>query len=1003
MLVLALFGLAGLDRVEAQVAPDTPWRTLESDRIVTTFPAGFEETARRATALAERAIDEVSALLGPSDVDRVQLLLTTDTDASNGFARVAPFPRIVIQLAPPVDGFALSRVDDWLDLVITHEMVHVLHLDRTGTIGRVGRALFGSVPGGWPLYPGFAVPGWVIEGLATWYESRITGSGRVTGSDFRALLRTAALAGRLAGVDAASGDSPVWPAGQRRYVYGALFVDHLVRAHGEAAIERFVDAVAGHWIPWRIDAAARSAFGVSISDEWERWRAEVEDDARTVAAGAESPDDVGRTIASGTRYAVYPRARDGWLIWTEVDATDDPVVRRRSADGRIDEVRVNGLAVADLFPDGDLLVAQRELDGPWRDRTDLWRIDPATGASTRLTSGARVDQPSVAPDGTWAAAIRYVGAVTELVRVDLRTGEVVPLGSTGVGPARPGGGDPDAVAGTGAVGFPAVSPDGTRIALTRWTGEGTAVELRDARTGAWLSTVDAGDGLRLAPAWNGPDALLWSSDATGVPQIVGAPIGPQGVAGPVRAYTAVATAARFPAATREGGLVYALLHADGWELRERELGRAPTLRLSANGAGPDGDGTGPEGRVGRPARLPLAPAIGAERPYSVFGTLRPWYWEPVVTEPESTGGVDVVRSSVGARTQLADLVGRHVVDLEVSSSLDGEVSGSAVWSWAALGNPVFGLTASQSWDGQGPFTVERDSGALDRLVIRERVRRFGAFSTVRRSRWRSYAALTLEAGLRSERRELLRAGRVPEEEFSLVRPEAELYDVAATGIWSTARGAPVSISTEDGVTLGATVRRVLETGLADSLRDVRGRDRSRGEAIGSLRAYRSFDGPGFADHVLAVRAVGAATSGPGSGDFDWDVGGTAGSPEPVTGLELFGESATFGVRGFPRGARTGWRAWAASIEYRVPLAIADRGLGLIPVHLDRIHAALFADAGGAARRDGPAGDPIHSVGAELRTEWTLLFDTHVTVRGGVALPTDGTGGQTLYVRFGTLF
>ena len=136
--------------------------------------------------------------------------------------------------------------------------------------------MFGRVPLEWPFFPGSATPGWVVEGLATYYESEFTQAGRVRGSFHEMVVRTAILEGRFETIDQTSGDSPLWPGGQRYYVYGSLFLKYLMDQHGREAMGAFVKAVAGQWIPYRLNSAARDAFGVSFSEAWEEWRAGLE-------------------------------------------------------------------------------------------------------------------------------------------------------------------------------------------------------------------------------------------------------------------------------------------------------------------------------------------------------------------------------------------------------------------------------------------------------------------------------------------------------------------------------------------------------------------------------------------------------------------------------------------------------------------------------------------------------------------------------------------------------
>src|SRR5690606_30409749 len=115
------------------------------------------------------------------------------------------------------------------------------------------------------------------------------------------------------------------------------------------------------------------------------------------------------------------------------------------------------------------------------------------------------------------------------------------------------------------------------------------------------------------------------------------------------------------------------------------------------------------------------------------------------------------------------------------------------------------------------------------------------------------------------------------------------------------------------------------------------------------------------------------------------------------------------VRGYREAARLGRYAWAASGEYRFPLALVHRGLGAWPVYLGRLSGALFADAGDAwdPGADEGAVDPgrriLASVGGELAAEIILLYDFGMLFRTGVAFPlVDGRGTQ-VYVGLGLPF
>ena len=99
----------------------------------------------RAAAEAENAWKSLSTELSPP-AGPVDLLLQDNVDQSNGFAQTFPTNRITIYVVPPVALAELRFHDDWLRLVITHELTHIFHLDLAHGLWRAGRDVFGRNP-----------------------------------------------------------------------------------------------------------------------------------------------------------------------------------------------------------------------------------------------------------------------------------------------------------------------------------------------------------------------------------------------------------------------------------------------------------------------------------------------------------------------------------------------------------------------------------------------------------------------------------------------------------------------------------------------------------------------------------------------------------------------------------------------------------------------------------------------------------------------------------------
>ncbi len=141
-----------------------------------------------------------------------------------------------------------------------------------------------------------------------------------------------------------------------------------------------------------------------------------------------------------------------------------------------------------------------------------------------------------------------------------------------------------------------------------------------------------------------------------------------------------------------------------------------------------------------------------------------------------------------------------------------------------------------------------------------------------------------------------------------------------------------------------------------------------------------------------------------------DVGGVD-SRTAGAGIGL-GSGAFLPVRGFLDGDRGGDRAWSASLEYRFPLVLRSPARKRSVFDIDRLHGALFADAGDAwcvndrfartsacSPRDAP---PLAALGAELTVEFGLLANAFVALQAGVALPVSGPrSAPSPYVGLGT--
>ena len=265
---LALFALGILALLpaaaHAQPAPYHRYRTLATPHFRVHVAAGLEREGRVAAAAAEHAYAQLSRELHPPRTP-IDLVISDDADYSNGFATPFPTNRIVVFATPPVENRGLRLNPDWLGIVITHELTHIFHLDRSRGIWSLAQHLFGRAPF---LFPNSYSPAWITEGLAVYMESRLTTGGRLRDAEHTMIARAAAREGMLPRLDQLSGGTSRFPGGEGVYAYGSLFIDYLGRTHGDSAIRAFVEAQSRELIPYLLDRSAREAFGVSLANAY---------------------------------------------------------------------------------------------------------------------------------------------------------------------------------------------------------------------------------------------------------------------------------------------------------------------------------------------------------------------------------------------------------------------------------------------------------------------------------------------------------------------------------------------------------------------------------------------------------------------------------------------------------------------------------------------------------------------------------------------------------------
>jgi hypothetical protein len=971
LLTLACAGAAG-----AQLVPNDDWRTLRTAHFRVHFTPPLEEQARRAAVNAERAYAQLAAELTPPR-GPIDLVIADNVDFVNGYATTFPSNRIVVFAQPPVDVSGLRHYDDWNALVLTHELAHVFHLDRARGIWKLGQAVFGRNP---LLFPNAYVPSWVIEGIAVYFESRLTGTGRLESSEHTMMARAAVREGRLPTLQELSPGTTRFPGGEVVYVYGSLLFDHLARTRGSASIRDFVERTSGSLIPFLLTPTSRGAFGMSFQTAWQNWR----DSLRRMQPPGTELLPGWQQVTRGGRVALFPRwFGDTTLIYAGNKGDDVPAAYQLSLGGEERKLgRRNGPSPNVRMPDGSILFSQPEYLGIYRVRNDLYV--ERNGSQRRLTRGARLSLPDVRSDGR-IVAVQVMPGSTRLVSVSPDGENIVPLTESSLDVQWAD---------------PRWSPDGTRIVAVRQSRGLSGLAILDAE-GNVLRIFGAARAINSGPTWSADGRRIYfSSDRSGLPQIYVAEVG-VGVTGLSR-ITDVATGVFSPDESLNGSnLAAVIFKADGYHIVARSPLNAARHAADSTRSSPR---AGCENCVVTIAGLP---PLGASDPtpakkYSALGSILPRYWMPVIESGTEEG------TGIGAYTSASDIVGRH--NYTAQAIYNTRFREPSAWLWyryAGFGLPLVDLYASQNSSYEPVFS--ENAGNFTRVgTLGERSRIASLSGTLMRPRVRTFTIGSLGAEI-----ETRRYTTTPDTLLPLLsafyRTSPTYPALVASAGWSNARRPTLSISPEDGITMSVNGRQRWQSGTSGS---------ATRSVVGVSTAYKSLDLPGFAHHVIALRGAVGITDERSPTRFS--AGGVSGTVLDVfPGFSIGEQRRTFGVRGYPAGAEGGIRAYTGTIEYRAPIAAPSRGFRFIPIFIDRISIALFGDMGRAYCPSGSAGSGVcrttdtgnpvmRSVGGELNFDTGIQLDIQARGRLGIAFPLAererfAVQSARVYATFGSAF
>ena len=380
------------------------WKTLSSKHFEIHFHNGEKELAEKTAKIAEYLLVELQKDLQWQASDTIEIIISDEQDVANGF--VSPLLTHLRMTIFPTAANEYFDYNNWLELLIRHELVHVLHLDKSKGNPESFKKAFGRHP---LLFPNLFQPLWLIEGYATYQETNAQeGTGRGQSSIYHMMMRTE-VANGIKPLNQVNLNIASWPVGITRYLYGYYFYEFLEAKYGQQSITKFINNYSDNIIPYRLNHNARQVYGKTFHELWGEFSIYLSNKFQKEIDLIKSQEIVnGEQITSSGYLKLYAQPlENGNLLYAEYDAVNPPrlLLKKQNVEKTEFISELQAEARLDSHPESGILVSQIEIYRNTNAFYDLFHIDLKEKDLNRLTRGDRFRYAAWNPAGDKILAI----------------------------------------------------------------------------------------------------------------------------------------------------------------------------------------------------------------------------------------------------------------------------------------------------------------------------------------------------------------------------------------------------------------------------------------------------------------------------------------------------------------------------------------------------------------------------------------------------------------------
>ena len=484
---------------QAVAQQEQNWQLLETEHFRLMFPQDFQGLAQNASHELEHSRALVLKQQQRSLAAKTDVVLIDPDNSPNGFALpLSHTPTMALFATAPQSDSALHNLSGWMQLVALHEYIHLVHLaqpDRSPWRDKLNQLAQ------WSDLARLDSPRWVAEGYATLQESKLTGKGRLYSAYAEAWLQQLAQEGAMPQYNELDAPDGRYQARGFAYLVGARFLAWLEQNYGVDKL----DAVWTRQVAVKnrnFEQAFEGVYGVAANILYQRFVAEysfysmqqqqqltslqaklwlnskgrqqspaLSPDGNLLAVITE--DSLEQNLLQVLSTSANSQARDKFqqvqkelLENDQQDIADtEPASFNPEQKYVLEQRNFTGIRDPRWLDNQNLIFGANSKDHQGNSQQDLFSWDLVSGKVTALSQNASLRRFDVSPDGQFVIAERQRAGYSELVKLDIKSGDIQSLTK----PALEQIFD-----------FPRISPDQQQLAVLHFTPQqGWQLQLRN--------------------------------------------------------------------------------------------------------------------------------------------------------------------------------------------------------------------------------------------------------------------------------------------------------------------------------------------------------------------------------------------------------------------------------------------------------------------------------------------------------------------------------------------